>query len=125
MTPMAQGPQHQFPQQHQYQQQYYDQQYYDPPPSQHYAPSVVAPLPPLKKKKKRSASLFSLETLKKKELWIVAALMLLVIAYGLPKVRATFPSIIDPLTGSTSTPALAALSAMSGLVFVVVDTYVT
>ena len=104
------------PQQHQQHQQQQQQLYeYDYP---RYAPSAAAAL---KKKKKRSASLFSVETLKRKDAWLFAIMLFAVIWYGLPKLRSTFPSIVDPLTGTTSTPALAALSLASGLVFTFIN----
>lgn len=88
-----------------------------------YEPSI-APLPPPRRKKKRPSSLLSFETLKKKQLWAFAVIVFLIIAYGLPRLRALFPSIIDPLTGSTKFPALAALSVSSGLFFVSISEYI-
>lgn len=105
MTPMI-------PQQQQH--MYYEQ------PQQQYAPSIP---PPLKKKKKRGP-FFSTDTLKDKKLWLFAAIVFLLYTYGLPKLRSTFPSLIDPLTNSLKSPAVAGASVLSGLVYMFVSDFV-
>ena len=110
-----------------------------PPPPPHYAhpntyaaapvpmPSYAAPplpSPPSitpsarghhRRRKKRSV--FSWETIKNKKLWFFTVTLFAVVAFGLPKLRAFFPSIIDPATGSTKLPALAGISCIAGLLF--------
>ena len=105
MTPMTMMPQ----------QNYYEQ----PPIPPQYAPSI----PPLKKKKKRGP-VFSTDTLKDKKLWLFAAIVFLLYTYGLPKMRATFPSFVDPLTNTLKSPAVASASVLSGLVYMFVSEFV-
>lgn len=119
-------PQPQLQLQPQQQYQYEPQQYYDHSPKPtyeyeypRYSPSV-APMQHQKRKKKRPTFL-SIDTLKRKDVWLLAAIMYAIVAYGLPRIRATFPSVVDPITGATSTSALVSLSILSALVFTFVN----
>ncbi len=106
------------------QQEYYEpmvpqQHYYEQPPHQ-YAPSI----PPAMKKKKKRGPFFSTDTLKDKKLWLFTAIVFLLYTYGLPKLRVTFPSFVDPLTNTLKSPAVASASLLSGLVYMFVSEFV-
>ena len=93
------------------------------PPPQYYAgpaqPTTVAPPPSIsedtfeRKKKKKRAAAWSIDVIKKKQPWIIAAVMFLVIVYGLPRLR-TISALINPVSGQLSTPAIAAACIASG-----------
>ena len=115
------------------QQQFYEppqQQYYDHPPmqyeqhqpvAQHYAPSIP---PSTFKKKKKRAPFFSTDTLKDKKLWLFAAIVFLLYTYGLPKLRTTFPSFVDPTTNALKSPAVMTASLASGLFYMFTSEFI-
>lgn len=94
------------------------------PPPQYYAgpaqPTAIAPPPSIsedtfeRKKKKKRAAAWSIDVIKKKQPWIIAAIMFLVIVYGLPRLR-NISALINPVSGQLSTPAIAAACIASGL----------
>lgn len=106
--PMTPGPQH----------SYYEQQQ-QPIPQPQYAPSIP---PPLKKKKKKGP-FFSTDTLKDKKLWLFAVVVFLLYTYGLPKLYTSFPSMVDPMTSTLKSPAVATASVFSGLVYMFVSEF--
>lgn len=89
---------------------------YEPHYDYEYPPRYAPSIPPAPKKKRKRPSFFSVDTLKRKDVWISTALVFVFLAYGLPKIRSTFPSLTDPLSGALSMPALASTSALFGLV---------
>jgi hypothetical protein len=103
------------------------------PPPQYYAgpaqPTTVAPPPSIsegtfeRKKKKKRAAAWSFDIIKKKQPWIIAAIMFLVIVYGLPRLR-TISALINPVSGQMSTPAIAAACIASGLLASIASDFV-
>lgn len=95
-----------------------DFDYYQPrmmPQQVTYMPPPPAPQP------SKRAPLFSTETLSSKKLWLVAALVFLVIAYGIPKIQLTFPSLSVPETGKLGTPALVGVAFLVGMLVTAAD----
>jgi type II secretory pathway pseudopilin PulG len=115
--PMTPGPQQYQQQQQQQPQTYYEQETMIP----RYAPSIP---PTTLKKKRKKVPFFSTDTLKDKKLWVFAVIVFVLYTYGLPKLRAMFPSFVDPVTLSLKTPAVASASLVSGLIYMFVSDFI-
>lgn len=112
------------------------QYYQDPTPPQYYQDPTPPPLqyytppPPLsvtqkhKKKSKASSPLLSVQTINHPHVWIVAVLVFLTTIYGIPKVRAQFPSMIDPVTGTTKWVGVIGVSMLAALMFAIARKFV-
>jgi hypothetical protein len=126
--------QQQYTPQPQYQQQQQMHQYAPQPQYQQHnplayampAPTYTSPppiaLPPSTPKKK----ILSLETLKSTRAWFAAIVIFLFVMYALPKIKASIPALVSPLTGELSVPGVAAASAVAGLTLATIsDHFIT
>jgi len=92
----------------------YQPQYYQPQPQQMVPPFVQQIPPPTK-------SVLSTDTLKNKKVWLLAAMILCTVLYVIPKTKQVFPSLVSPLTGRLSTPAIAGVSLLTSLAYTAVS----
>lgn len=103
--------------------------YYDHPPpphteqqqQQHY---FAIPPPPPPTMPVSRAPLFSVETLSNKKLWIIAAIVFATVAYAIPRLQITLPSLVNPATGTLSTPALGGVALLIGFVITASDRFI-
>lgn len=114
--PMAQhqNQMQQQPQMMQYQNQYQPTTQPNPLVYSMPAPTYTSP-PPLPLQPPTKKSLLTLETLKNTRAWFAAIVIFVFVLYGLPKIKATIPALVSPLTGDLSVPGVAAASAIAGL----------
>jgi len=105
------------PQQHQ-QQQYQRQEYQEfqeerPVHRPRRRPQVTAAPVPAKRQ------ILSVDTLKDKRIWLLAATIFILITFGIPKVRGSVPALVSPVTGKLSTPGLAIVSFAAAFAYTV------
>ena len=116
----------QYRQQQQMQQYAPQPQYHNPlayamPAPTYTSPPPIALPPPVPKKK-----ILSLDTLKSTRAWFAAIVIFLFVWYALPKIKASIPALVSPLTGELSVPGVAAASAVAGLVLATIsDHFIT
>lgn len=129
--------QQQQPSQNQYA-PFQQQEYYPPPPQQqhhqqqhHVAPPPPQPQqtqpmspPPVAQKKSAVASIFSVDFLRNRKIWILAALIFLAITYGIPKMRQLVPALISPTTGKVTYAGIGGLSALTAILFAAASEFV-
>lgn len=101
-----------------YQQQNYQYDYYVTPQPRQVppVPRRAATLPPPKKK-------VGIDVYKSPKSWALAGVLFVLIAYGIPKLKTSIPSLVSQNTGKLSLPALAVISSITAMSYTVASEY--
>jgi hypothetical protein len=90
------------------------------------APTYTSPPPIALPSSTPKKKILSLETLKSTRAWFAAIVIFLFVMYALPKIKASIPALVSPITGELSVPGVAAASAIAGLALATIsDHFIT